>query len=317
MQQLHEQHLNRLQPALAGSPAPEEAGGDVPTFPIVLRGYQREVVDRHLAQLRAELDAARQDADSAPAEPSEGFDSLGSRVAEILRVSNQEAAALVSDAQVEAREILARARLEAEQLQEASRAEVAGMLGEAREEYERLCTRATSVADQVAAEARDDAKEIVEAAQREAHEVNRQLEERVERIVSETDQRSEAAARRAEEADRAYEHAKQAVAAARHRGEQIVAAAEQRVEEIRAEAATHERRLVALQQTSQDAVRAAAALVDVARRVGTIMTIAPETAPQPEAHSAAARTEPPVAGRPGNVAWIDCASPEPADDQAD
>ncbi len=96
--------------------APDVPAPAVPTIVLPLTragGYEREAVDRRLAELEHELAAAR-GAASTPSGVEAEIQYLGEETAEILRLAHQKAEALVARAGEEAAALRASARADAE-----------------------------------------------------------------------------------------------------------------------------------------------------------------------------------------------------------
>ncbi|MCW2621668.1 MAG: DivIVA domain, partial [Frankiales bacterium] len=121
---------------------PVEVLADAVVFDVVSRGYDRRQVDAHVAALEQELAelrwaqddlAAQQEALAAQREAQErwtpSFDARGARVVEVLRLAEQEAAALREEAAGE----VGRLRHEATAALLAERADLERGLGEARQ----------------------------------------------------------------------------------------------------------------------------------------------------------------------------------------
>jgi F0F1-type ATP synthase membrane subunit b/b' len=75
---------------------------------------------------------------SKPDEQRPTFDEVGTRVAEILRMAEEQAEAHLADARREAEEIIAAARREAEEIRAAARREADEIVAAARREVRRI-----------------------------------------------------------------------------------------------------------------------------------------------------------------------------------
>lgn len=119
---------------------PVEVAGEAVVFDVVARGYSRRQVDTHVARLEQELAELRWARDEVAAERERlaaereaqaawvpSFEAMGARVVEVLRLAEQEAAALRADVAREARR---------------ARAEAVGHLVAAREQEEQALAEA-------------------------------------------------------------------------------------------------------------------------------------------------------------------------------
>jgi cell division septum initiation protein DivIVA len=173
-----------VDPDSAGEPAAD--GGD---FPVVLRGYDRQLVDARLGELAGQLEQERRqradaeqrlrqrDGDHAVAvrdQPTASFRSLGARAAKVFEEAGavaerllgeaQEQARLIIDAaQVEAAERLAAAEDRASELAQTAQAR----LVEAQAEQARVQAQAAEAAAVLVADAERDAAAARAAAQEE------------------------------------------------------------------------------------------------------------------------------------------------------
>jgi cell division septum initiation protein DivIVA len=185
--------MSVLEPDVASMPA---AGVEMPSFPIVMRGYDRQQVQTYVLQLRARLADERRRAEQAdravsrmqleldaaknPAPPS--FEHLGAEAARVLEQAGASATLLldearsrgrriVEEAEAEAADLIARAQQQTGRLHDAARqalneagAERDRLLAEATEEVERLRARAEDDVRAALEEARDEAERIQELA---------------------------------------------------------------------------------------------------------------------------------------------------------
>jgi glyoxylase-like metal-dependent hydrolase (beta-lactamase superfamily II)/cell division septum initiation protein DivIVA len=141
---------------------PEDPVGEVASveFPIVLRGYEREMVDayvRHVTQLVAELHASR----SPEGAVRRAYERVGEQVSDILGRAHETAEQITSQSRAEAEDRLMRARTEAEAL--------------ARHSHE--------LAQRLESEARTRAQELTRAGEERV----RELDAEVDRIWAERD----------------------------------------------------------------------------------------------------------------------------------
>jgi cell division septum initiation protein DivIVA len=168
---------------------------DRPTgFDIVLRGYDRDQVDRHISwleglltqaedataaatsaadQARAEAMAARQDATTARAELERGrptFDALGERIVTMLKLAEEEADELRARAHADVESITREARA----MHERSTTERDAIIGKAEREAYDIVQAARAQAQQVLTQAQERAEAINQDAQRRVGELSAQ-----------------------------------------------------------------------------------------------------------------------------------------------
>src|SRR5262245_11905282 len=185
--------MSALEPDAALTPA---VGSDIPSFPIVMRGYERQQVQVFILQLRARLADERSrveqaeralsrmqlELDSARSQNPPSFEHLGAEAARILEQAGASATLLleearnrgrriVEEAETEASDLIAQAERQTEKLHDAANeavreagAERDRLLAEANEDAKRLRSRAEQDARAVLEEARDEAERIQELA---------------------------------------------------------------------------------------------------------------------------------------------------------
>lgn len=185
--------MNALEPDAASMPA---VGGDLPSFPIVMRGFDRQQVHAFILQLRARLSDERSrveqaeralsrmqvELDAAKHQGPPSFEHLGAEAARVLEQAGASATLLleearnrgrriVEDAEVEASDLIAQAERQTEKLHRAAEQALRGaeaerdrILADATEDVDRLRARADQEARAVLEEARDEAERIQELA---------------------------------------------------------------------------------------------------------------------------------------------------------
>ena len=161
------------------SPASEPEGG-AGHFPVVLRGYDRQLVDARLGELAGQLEQERRERADAEQrshqfdggnalavrdQPTASFVSLGARAAKVFEEAGAVAERLIGEAQEQARAIIdaaqaeAAARLQAAE-EQASELEQAAQvrLGEIEAEQARIEAEAAEAAETLLADAERDAE---------------------------------------------------------------------------------------------------------------------------------------------------------------
>ncbi|HVA62063.1 MAG TPA: hypothetical protein VNG13_16230 [Mycobacteriales bacterium] len=147
---------------------PLDEAMNVRSFDLVLRGYDRAQVDRHVDWLETEL--AQAQAELARTQPS--YEDLGERIGQILELADAEATSLRTAAQLDAE----RVRTDALTATERARGEASAIIEAARGEAGQLVEQARAAAERERAEARSQVRQIHEAAQREVDELAAQRE---------------------------------------------------------------------------------------------------------------------------------------------
>ncbi|HEX9343260.1 MAG TPA: hypothetical protein VF995_06555 [Actinomycetota bacterium] len=182
---------------------------ELPNFPVVLRGYDRQQVTAYVEELAANLEGERQRADQAerhmaqmqleisPArnQPPPTFEHLGAQAARVLEQAGMSAERLVEEAQVRADGIVADAQAQssdlvdaAEQQAEQLDREAAQRLAEAGRQRDRMLAAAEHDAEQVRAGADADARRMLAEARTLAERIRREAEEERAATEAEADQ---------------------------------------------------------------------------------------------------------------------------------
>ncbi|MER5318112.1 hypothetical protein [Streptosporangium roseum] len=177
------------------------------SFEVVMRGYNRRQVhdymnrNRHqirdleerLARAieqaergRIELSEARRRLSDAP----QGYDELGQRLSQILKLGEEEAASKKQVADAEASKLREDASEEAHRLVNSALERAEGIMNAAQQEAERRVAEATAAAEHMLAQAGGDAEETLNAARTESEETLRGARAEADRMV--TSARSEA-----------------------------------------------------------------------------------------------------------------------------
>src|SRR6266516_3916594 len=182
---------------------------ELPNFPVVLRGYDRQQVTAYVEELGANLEGERQRADqaerhmaqmqleisSARNQPPPTFEHLGAQAARVLEQAGMSAERLVEEAQVRADGIVADAEAQssdlvdaAEQQAEQLDREAAQRLAEAGRQRDRMLAAAEHDAEQVRAGADADARRMLAEARTLAERIRREAEEERAATEAEADQ---------------------------------------------------------------------------------------------------------------------------------
>jgi cell division septum initiation protein DivIVA len=169
----------RSEPFLPASPARTRE----PKFDMV-REYLSRVADRvqglerRIQQLGSELEEARRQREAAmQAPPTEDlYESMSTRVADLMRTFDQDVERLRSEAQAEAERIVADARSEAERVGQG----IENLRQEARAQADRILAEARAESDRIRLDAQGKAEDVRAAAERVEHEAR----ERISRNVS-------------------------------------------------------------------------------------------------------------------------------------
>lgn len=233
------------------------------TFEVVMRGYNRRQVHDYMMrtrnqirdleerlaraieqaeQGRLELAEARRRMVEAP----QSYDDLSPRLAQILKLGEEEAASKRSDAEAEAASVRDAAKSEADRLLTTSRETADKILTSAQAEAERRVNEATQAAERMLSQAGTDAEEQLNAARGEAEEFLRESRAEAERVLAaaqaESDQLLKAA----------HAQADQLVTGARDEADSMLAAAQQRTATLDEQAG---RRVEYLTNTHTEVVR--------------------------------------------------------------
>ncbi|TDD49139.1 hypothetical protein E1286_14215 [Nonomuraea terrae] len=290
------------------------------TFEVVMRGYNRRQVHDYIIRTRNQirdleerlaraLDQAEQgrielaEARRRMVETPQSYEDLSPRLAQILRLGEEEAQAKREDAEAEAAALREAAKTEADRLLTSSRETADKILTSAQAEAERRVGEATQAAERMLAQAGADAEEQRGAARAEAEEVQRESRAEAEHLLSssqaeaehvlssartEAEQLLQSANAQAEQlVTGAHAEAEQLVTGARAEAEQMLAAAQQRTAVLDEQAG---RRVEYLSNTHTEVVRR---LTEISSVLGDLMhaesaagPLVPETAALPVAQPA-------------------------------
>lgn len=138
------------------------------TFPIVMRGYDKEQVDAFIEELAAEYKELQR---TRPATPPDPVESLGAEVTEVLRSARDAAESLQKRSQAEAEQIRKRAADKALEVRRKSQ-----------EEAERLVSSATAESKKKLADAEERASRAIKAAEDQASKIREETARDVSRI---------------------------------------------------------------------------------------------------------------------------------------
>jgi cell division septum initiation protein DivIVA len=276
------------------------------TFEVVMRGYNRRQVHDYIIRTRNQirdleerlaraLDQAEQgrielaEARRRMVETPQSYEDLSPRLAQILRLGEEEAQAKREDAEAEAAALREAAKTEADRLLTTSRETADKILTSAQAEAERRVGEATQAAERMLAQAGADAEEQRAAARAEAEELQRESRAEAEHLLSsaraEAEQLLQSANTQAEQlVTGANAQAEQLVTGARTEAEQMLAAAQQRTAVLDEQAG---RRVEYLTNTHTEVVRR---LTEISSVLGDLMhaesaagPLVPETAALPPA----------------------------------
>ena len=150
-------------------------------FPVVMRGYARDDVDRAIANLRREIIAATTERNELATELArlggkkgldEGdaptYSGLGTKLEMVLRTSEEQATVLISKADIQAQRMIADARIEADQIINAANAQAESLVAAAEEKARYETSAARIDAENIAAIAEKDVETMRAEAIREA-----------------------------------------------------------------------------------------------------------------------------------------------------
>jgi cell division septum initiation protein DivIVA len=178
------------------------------TFEVVMRGYNRRQVHDYMIRTRNQvrdleerlaraIDQAEQgrielaEARRRMVEAPQSYDDLSPRLAQILRLGEEEAAAKREDAEAEASSVRDAAKSEADRLVTSSRETADKILTSAQAEAERRVSEATQAAERMLAQAGVDAEEQLTAARTEADDALRESRTEAERVLTAAQAESE------------------------------------------------------------------------------------------------------------------------------
>nr|MTA26044.1 hypothetical protein [Actinomycetota bacterium] len=152
-------------------------------FPIVMRGYSRDDVDKAITNLRREIIASNTERnelaaelarlagtqqpldDAEPSTPT--YSGLGTKLEMVLRTAEEQATILLSSSDIEAQRMLTEARLEADAILGEVQSRADAIMAEAVERSAYMTNTASIDADNIIAIAQRDAQAIVDEAVRE------------------------------------------------------------------------------------------------------------------------------------------------------
>ncbi|MEV0379207.1 hypothetical protein [Nonomuraea sp. NPDC050643] len=263
------------------------------TFEVVMRGYNRRQVHDYMIRTRNQIrdleerlaraiDQAEQgrielaEARRRMVETPQSYEDLSPRLAQILRLGEEEAASKREDAEAEAASVRDAAKSEAERLVTTSRETADKILTSAQAEAERRVSEATQAAERMLAQAGGDAEEQLTSARTEAEETLSQARAESERVLAtahnESEQLQQSAAAQAE----------QLVAQARGEADTMLASAQQRTATLDEQAG---RRVEYLSNTHTEVVRRlneiSSVLGDLMRSESSAGPLVPDAAAPP------------------------------------
>jgi cell division septum initiation protein DivIVA len=233
------------------------------TFEVVMRGYNRRQVHDYMMRTRNQIrdleerlaraiDQAEQgrvelaEARRRMVEAPQNYEDLSPRLAQILRLGEEEAAQKRADAEAEAASVRDAATSEADRLLTTSRETADKVLTSAQAEAERRVNDATQAAERMLAQAGADAEEQLNAARSEAEEVLRESRAEAERLLAAAQDESDQLLKSANA------QADQLLSNARGEADAMVAAARQRTATLDEQAG---RRVEYLTNTHTEVVR--------------------------------------------------------------
>ncbi|MEO3874280.1 hypothetical protein ABGB18_36240 [Nonomuraea sp. B12E4] len=246
------------------------------TFEVVMRGYNRRQVHDYMIRTRNQIrdleerlaraiDQAEQgrielaEARRRMVEAPQNYEDLSPRLAQILRLGEEEAASKREDAEAEAASVRETAKSESERLVTTSRETADKILTSAQAEAERRVSEATQAAERMLAQAGSDAEEQLNAARTEAEDVQRESRAEAERMISAARTESE------QLVQSATAQAEQVVKGARDEAESMLTDARQRTATLDEQAG---RRVDYLTNTHAEVVRR---LAEVSSVLGDLM----------------------------------------------
>ncbi|WP_188189260.1 ATP synthase F0 subunit B [Nonomuraea sp. SYSU D8015] len=274
------------------------------TFEVVMRGYNRRQVHDYMLRTRNQIrdleerlaraiDQAEQgrlelaEARRRMVEAPQSYDDLSPRLAQILKLGEEEAAAKRADAEAEAASVRDAAKSEADRLLTSSRETADKILTSAQAEAERRVNEATQAAERMLSQAGADAEEQLNAARTEAEEILRESRSEAERMLSAAHAESEQLLKSANA------QADQLVTGARGEADSMLAAARQRTAALDEQTG---RRVEYLTNTHTEVVRRLteinSVLGDLMRAESTAGPLVPDSITPPPAQDAIAAPSP-------------------------
>ncbi|MEV4806429.1 hypothetical protein AB0K18_41085 [Nonomuraea sp. NPDC049421] len=280
------------------------------TFEVVMRGYNRRQVHDYMMRTRNQIrdleerlaraiEQAEQgrielaEARRRMVETPQSYEDLSPRLAQILRLGEEEAQAKREDAEAEATRVREEAKTEADRLVTTSRETADKILTSAQAEAERRVSEATQAAERMLAQAGSDAEEQLTAARTESEETLTGARAEAERLVTTAREESEQLLASAQA------QAEQIVSGARAEADALLTAAQQRAASIDEQAG---RRVDYLSNTHTEVVRR---LTEISSVLGDLMQaesnagpLVPEAQPPAGAPTVAPTAAPTAAPTP-------------------
>ena len=246
------------------------------TFEVVMRGYNRRQVHDYMMRTRNQIrdleerlaraiEQAEQgrielaEARRRMVETPQSYEDLSPRLAQILRLGEEEAQAKREDAEAEAARVREEAQAEADRLVTSARETSDKILTSAQAEAERRVSEATQAAERMLAQAGSDAEEQLTAARTESEETLANARAEAERLVTTAREESEQLLASAQA------QAEQIVSGARAEADALLTGAQQRAAAIDEQAG---RRVDYLTNTHTEVVRR---LTEISTVLGDLM----------------------------------------------
>ena len=244
------------------------------SFEVVMRGYSRRQVHDYMIRSRNQIrdleerlaraiDQAEQgrielaDARRRMVEAPQNYEDLSPRLAQILKLGEEEAASKREDAEAEALRVRDSASADSEQLVAEAKQTADNVMAAAQAEAERRVNEATTAAERMLAQAGSDADETLATARMESEEARREARAQADRMINdaamESEQTLESARSESEAAlNAAREEAEATVASAEAYAESTLTSAQQRANTLDEHTG---RRVVYLTDTHGEVVR--------------------------------------------------------------
>ncbi|MBT2233080.1 hypothetical protein [Nonomuraea sp. NEAU-A123] len=246
------------------------------TFEVVMRGYNRRQVHDYMIRTRNQvrdleerlaraIDQAEQgrvelaEARRRMVEAPQSYEDLSPRLAQILRLGEEEAAAKKEDAEAEAVSVRDAAKSEADRLVTSARETADNMLTSAQSEAERRVGEATGAAERMLAQAGADAEEKLTSARTEAEDTLREARAEADSVLTSAKQEAE------QLLESAGSEAERTLTSARTEAESTLESARQRAESLDEHAG---RRVEYLSNTHTEVVRR---LTEISSVLGDLM----------------------------------------------
>ncbi|MEU4225095.1 hypothetical protein AB0F17_12425 [Nonomuraea sp. NPDC026600] len=246
------------------------------TFEVVMRGYNRRQVHDYMIRTRNQvrdleerlaraIDQAEQgrvelaEARRRMVEAPQSYEDLSPRLAQILRLGEEEAAAKKEDAEAEAVSVRDAAKSEADRLVTSARETADNMLTSAQSEAERRVGEATGAAERMLAQAGADAEEKLTSSRTEAEDTLREARAEADSVLTSAKQEAE------QLLESTGSEAERTLTSARAEAESTLESARQRVESLDEHAG---RRVEYLSNTHTEVVRR---LTEISSVLGDLM----------------------------------------------